>query len=154
MPYVYEINEEGRRVEVRFTGEITLQERLEASRAVLSCATRNGLHRVLVDFRRANSLGSEHDASVELAAFIARSQPSPSARVAYLVIHDHQLDDTVERLAAERGLRSRRFLDPASAAAWLDAAGDDPEDPDGREVAPRAPGIAGEPGTNWATWID
>ena len=123
MPHEITVDHDARRVRVRYTGEITLDDRLVIAREVVAVVQATGIHCVLLDFRGAQSLGARPEA---IARIVDQCMPGlpPGARLAYLVQYDHQVDGSVEDLARSRGYQVERFQDQASALAWLGEASD------------------------------
>ena len=115
----------------RYSGEVTLEERLGLARRILQDAERTGVYRLLLDFRDAQSRGADPQEVGRVADELSARLPG-DARIAYLLRYDHQLDDSLEVAVRSRGVRIERFLDMTAAVAWLQQ--DDP---------PRG---AGEPG--------
>lgn len=118
MSHEITVDQDARLVRVRYTGEITLDERLVIAREVVGVVHATGIHFVLLDFRAAQSLGARPEA---IARIVDQCMPSlpPDARLAYLVQYDHQVDGSVEDLARSRGYQVERFQDRAAAVAWL-----------------------------------
>ena len=102
----------------RYTGEVGLGERMALGRRVLEEAERTGIYRILLDFRSAHARVGNVDDVGRMADMVAPSLPF-DARLAYLMTHQHQVDDAVGELIRTRGVEVERFTDPDVAVAWL-----------------------------------
>ena len=120
MPCEIEVDKVAGIVHARFSGEVGLDERLAIARKVLDEAARIGIYRLLLDFRDAQSLGSNPQSCKVIADHCTPRLP-PDARLAYLLTYDHQLDGTLEALMRARGVLAERFGDIGAAMAWLQA---------------------------------
>ena len=129
-------------IEVRFAGEVGLDEREATARKVVEEVARSGVRRVLLDFRQAHSRAEDSEAGREFVERFGRTFVQKHVRLAYVVQHEHQLNPSIEQLLAEHGVPARRFFDHDAAVAWL------------AELDPPLAGADREPGTDWATWID
>lgn len=118
MPYEITVDRDAWVLRVRYTGEITLDERLVIAGQVLGVMQTTGIHGVLLDFRSAQSLGAQPEAVARIVNQCAPHLPA-DARLAYLVHYDHQVDSSVEDLARSRGYQVDRFHDQQVALAWL-----------------------------------
>lgn len=143
MAHGFLVDEARRLIEVRYTGEVDIADRVAIARRVLAATARSDVRSVLLDFRQAHSLSGEPDASRDFVDQYAPTLVERKVRFAYVLQHEHQLNPEVERLMAERGVVSRRFADYDEAVAWLGEA--DPAD---------TPAAGSEPGSDWTTWID
>jgi hypothetical protein len=119
MAYDYVLDQERGILWVRYSGVITVADRRAAAEHILGEVTGPEMRRVLLDYRRANSLGTDEAASSALADFLAAKLGDRGARVAWLVNYDHQLDRIVEGKSSERGISNERFRDFDEAVAWL-----------------------------------
>jgi hypothetical protein len=119
MPYDYVVDQERKILWVRYSGAVTADERRAAAEYVLGEATGPEMRRILLDYRRATSLGMDEASSTHLARYLAGQLGARGARVAWLVKYDHQLDTTVEHKARELGVDNQRFQDFDEAVAWL-----------------------------------
>ena len=102
----------------RYSGEVTLDHRLDISLQVVDRLERERIHRVLLDFRSAQSFGNDPDGCRRIVeACLPRLDPR--VRLAYLLNYDHQVDPSVESLVRQLGINARRFQDRERAMAWL-----------------------------------
>jgi len=143
MPCDIQVDPVARVVHARYRGEVTLKQRHEMAGQVLARAEAGGFDRVLLDFRAAQSLESDPDATRRIADTYA-PRIGPDMRLAYLVRYDYQVDPSVEALGRERGVRVERFNDLDAAMAWLQERDTPVATPEatGAAAAPPAPGAA------------
>lgn len=134
MPCEIVVEEVDRLIHVRYSGEVTLEERLAIARKVLDDVERTGIHGLLLDFRDAQSLGKDPADCTRMADHCTPRLPQ-DARLAYLLRYDHQLDESLETLMRSRGVQVERFHDAATATAWLQGA--EPADPVGAGAPPQ-----------------
>ncbi|HEU4991331.1 MAG TPA: DUF3224 domain-containing protein [Luteimonas sp.] len=119
MPYDYTVDEDRNFLWVRYSGVVTVAERHAAAEHILGEVTGPARDRVLLDYRRANSLAIDEATSTALADYLANVLDGASVRIAWLVNYDHQLDPVVESKSRERGIANERFHDFERAVAWL-----------------------------------
>lgn len=119
MPYDYVVDQERKLLWVRYSGAVTADERRAAAEYVLGQATGPDMRRILLDYRRATSLGMDEASSTTLAQYLADQLGARGARVAWLVNYDHQLDTAVELKTRQLGVANQRFHDFDDAVAWL-----------------------------------
>ena len=141
MPYDYVVDQERKILWVRYSGAVTADERRAAAEYVLGQATGPDMRRILLDYRRATSLGMDDASSTNLAQYLADQLGERGARVAWLVNYDHQLDTAVEHKTRELGIANQRFHDFDEAAAWLQQSEEAPR----TAVAEAKPEPAGTP---------
>ncbi|HEU4813723.1 MAG TPA: hypothetical protein VFS99_05795 [Xanthomonadaceae bacterium] len=120
MPFEIVVDEVAGIVRTRYSGEISLDERMAVACQMLVEAERIGAYRLLMDFRDAQSLSGDPE-SCKLIADHCTPRLPPDARLAYLLRYDHQLDGSLEALVRSRGVRAERFNDANAAMAWLQA---------------------------------
>lgn len=116
----------------RYTGEFGMRDRVVMARQVLETAQRTGIYRWLLDFRQAQSRGAD-PAEVKDMADEFTPQFPPGVRMAYLLMYDHQLDESLEAVVRSRGVQAERFHGLDAAIAWLQAG--DPEPVEAPESA-------------------
>jgi hypothetical protein len=119
MPYDYSVDKERNFLWVRYSGVVTIAERRAAAEHVLGEVTGPARQRVLLDYRRANSLSIDEATSTALADYLATVLDAGGVRIAWLVNYDHQLDPVVESKSRDHGIASERFHDFERAVAWL-----------------------------------
>lgn len=122
MAFQIEVDEGARIVRTRYSGDVTLDERLAVACQALAEAKRIGSHRILLDYRDAQSLSGDPESCQRIADHCTPQLP-PDARLAYLLRYDHQLNESLEALVRSRGVQVARFTDAAEAVAWLTAPG-------------------------------
>lgn len=140
MAYEITLDREARILRVRYTGEVSLDERLVIAGQVLGVMQTTGVHRVLLDFRGAQSLGAKPEAVARIVNQCMPHLPA-DARLAYLVQYDHQVDSSVEDLARSCGYQVDRFHDKEVALAWLQEGSDSvpPDMEPAEQGTPRTP---------------
>lgn len=121
MPFRIVVDTSARIVRVRYRGDVSPDDRLVFAEQVMDEADRAGMHRLLLDFRDAQSLGGR-DEDFRWVAEVCAARFPPHARLAYVVRYEHQLNERLEALIRARGVQVGRFLDVAKAIAWLQAA--------------------------------
>jgi len=116
------VRHDAHRIEVVFHGPVSYQDRIDTMDIVCPIMREHGYTRVLLDFTQAwpnTSIGATRE------EFFARIEAEPAMAGASLAFVDgpesHALPtEHVSRIA---GFIARRFYDPISAKAWLDATG-------------------------------
>lgn len=119
MPFEIAIDEEAQRFEVRYTGSVSVDDRMEAVAKVFEMASRTGFADVLVDFRNAACLVTGFAPSNRLASLLAQETAGLGGKVAYVARSDLQVDLIMEQMAEARSIPFRRFTDVSAAKAWL-----------------------------------
>lgn len=104
----------------RYSGEMSLDDRVACARRVLEEAERSGCYRLLLDFRAAHARVAKLADAVRMADEVT-PRLRPGARLAYLMTYDHQIDDSVGTLIRSRGVQVDRFIGLEDAVAWLQA---------------------------------
>lgn len=125
MPHEFAVEQADRLLLVRYTGEVGVRERQDVIVKLMDQARATGFHRMLIDFRNAHSKPADPRDVLRVVDHYAPRMPVDT-RLAYLLRYDHQLDDTFEVFARERGIQVERFTDRGMAMAWLDAAASGP----------------------------
>lgn len=114
------LEREQRILRVNYSGQVDITQRKAAAIAVLELATSHGIDRFLLDYRRASVLIGDAPLKHALANYVSGQLDHAKARIAWLVVHDHQLNRDVENLTHELGVASRRFHSLDAAFAWLE----------------------------------
>lgn len=120
MPHVIEVDAVAEIVRACYSGDVTLDERLEVARRMLGEAQAACFHRLLLDFRNAQSLAGDPEGVRRIADYCMPLM-GPNTRLAYLVRYDHQVNETLEHMVHSRGIQVARFKDHRKAIAWLQA---------------------------------
>lgn len=121
VPFEIEVDEEAQRYEVRYSGSVSVEERMKVVAQVFAMANLTGIRRVLVDFRNASCLVTGFDPSNRLASRLAQETVGFGGKVAYVARSDLQVDLIMEQMAEVRGIPFRRFTEMSAAKAWLSA---------------------------------
>ena len=119
MPFEIEVDEEAQRFEVRYSGSVSVDDRIEAVARVFAMATLTGFRHVLVDFRNASCLVTGFEPSNRLASLLAQETVGFGGKVAYVATNDLQVDHIMEQMAEARRIPFKRFTDVSAAKAWL-----------------------------------
>ena len=119
MPYDFVIDDERKIIRVRYSGVVTLAERLNAAMHVLEEVASPEMRRIVLDYRPATSLTADEASASGLAHYVIGMLAARQARIAWLVNYDHQLDPLVEGKLREGGIATARFRNPEAALAWL-----------------------------------
>lgn len=120
MPYEVLLEHDKRILRVNLSGQLDISERRAVVVSVLARAAHEGIDRLLLDYRRATAFIGDDASNQALAKYLSDGLDHSSAKLAYLLTHDHQLSPDVERLARDLGLASQRFHDLDAAFAWLE----------------------------------
>lgn len=117
---------------IRYSGEVSLQERLDTMRKAVARALESNCLRILVDYRSAHSLEHDVRAAEEIARYVAPRLGDRELRVAWLVTFDYQLNSALEHAIRELGIITARFRNRDKAMAWL-------QDPQAGSLPPLPP---------------
>ena len=104
-------------ISVSFSGQVQVQQRVDAFEALLALQAQTSCRRVLVDLSNAVLVNGSHVETLEHAARLAGSPVMRGMRIACLG-HD-ALASGIESLAAMRGFFCQRFGSRAAALRWL-----------------------------------
>ncbi|MFL6591568.1 MAG: hypothetical protein ACJ8GK_02520 [Luteimonas sp.] len=109
--------ERERVIDLVFSGLVTIPERLQAMKAVVTASRTNGFTRLLADFSQANMRVEAHSDVLEYAERLALEPTLHKMAIAYVGTQEQTAG--VEGVAALRGYFFQRFFTREAALRWL-----------------------------------
>lgn len=117
--YVVTANPTSQIVTVRYYGRVAVADREQALTDLLPVLEETGYRQILVDFRNADCIINDFDASNTFASRLAFQPRLRTCQIAYLTQPGGHVDPVVEALADARGFVFRRFDNRRLAIHWL-----------------------------------
>ena len=117
MPFDLSLRQEGKVIDLVFTGPVTIAERSDALRAVVKAHSEHGYNKVLADFSQATA---KIESDRELRAYADQLAQSWILKLFFIAyVGDQERTAGVESVAALRGYFFQRFLTREAAFSWL-----------------------------------
>lgn len=124
MPYKLSVDTDHQVLEVRYSGVVSMAQRVQAWRESEPLLRDSGIRRVMIDLLQAVPAQEPLNAHNEFAAIILHEPLLLASRTAFVAPPAHPINHLVEVLTDAHHYPFSRFADRESALAWL--LGNDP----------------------------
>lgn len=119
MAYEVSTNHERQLIDVRYSGCVSIENRVTAMNETLGLLDRTGYRRILIDYNQAQTHMDSMASMSRFATLISSNAQLRQCRITFVGDRNQQFNAVIETLADARHYPFRRFYDRESAIAWL-----------------------------------